>query len=172
MRFLRLLSVICLSFAMLDGLAAFYGRTYPTPNRLQNFGLGKCSGQLCFSGVIPGTTSLEDAARILAQHGAVQPPTGVNLGVKFVVDDAYIDFDGSMRTVMHVSVFSSPDRRLPVSVGDVLSFLGTPCGLGFDADRDLGTPPFSRISRCIHRYCFWGYSLESGKFRGKSRYRD
>jgi hypothetical protein len=134
MRCIRLAIAGWLSLAVFVGIALLYGRAYPTPNGAQVFGLDRCNGSLCFIGVVPGITSPEDAASILTRYGAVQPPVAVNFGVKYVIGDAYIDFDGSRTTIIRMSIFSPPDKRLPVTVGDVLSHLGPPCRMSLDAE--------------------------------------
>jgi hypothetical protein len=122
----RLLISIWLVITALIGSVVLYGRSQPGPNPLQALGFAFCGDRLCFMGILPGVTRWEDAEHILIWGGA-----NLSMGKStFSIDHmrVVVDYDPGtqiVRLLMFLEEFGAP---LPLTIGDILAYWGTPCG--------------------------------------------
>jgi hypothetical protein len=125
MRFLRRVVILWLLVATLIGGAAFFGRAYAVPNKLQTLGFEQCSGYSCFLGITPGLTSLDEASAILKQHGFSTVTEGLNYMGRMVVD---LQRDPDRNTIGNLGAKGLSYASLSVPLGDIVGYLGSPCG--------------------------------------------
>lgn len=146
-RFIRLVSYLWLGVIALISLAWLYGQVFSLPNNLQALGLELCHRKLCLLGVTPGITSAQEAKAILTERGATIPAQNATSVSVYYTGDTYLLNDVSIHVydpmyngasvMTSIQVFR-PFDYIPITVGDVLSYLGAPCGMEVESDQIMG----------------------------------
>ena len=128
MRIIRMVCVVWLVVIASVSGALLFERSYSAPNRLPTVGLDTCNSRMCFMGIIPGVTEPAQADTILQQHGAVVRKVP-NSGARFfyTIDENVITFQATIHAVTYLTITTPRFKSLPVTLGDAIGYLGTPC---------------------------------------------
>lgn len=130
MRLIRLASMSWFVIMLAIGSAMLYGRSHAETPKLEAIGFSMCNDRLCFLGIAPGVTPRGKALDILAEHGAVQPNLSFSIGSQVIS----VEYDSQRQVVGNLSMMDKTHIPLPLTVGDTMQYLGTPCK--FDVGMD------------------------------------
>jgi hypothetical protein len=136
--------------------ARLVGWSASAPNALQALGFARCEDSLCYRGIKPGVASFDDAAKIMAQHGATTLPANISGRLTYIIGDFQVDLYG-YNVVTAIDLVSQDNNPLQVTLGDALKYLGDPCRIEISDTYTLSEMyeliyPFGDITASLYDY--------------------
>lgn len=124
MRFVRLVLVVWFGLTTFISSVVLYARSSLQQTNVQTLGFEKCGGQPCFRGIFPGSTTWDEAQRLLLQPGKQSGAFSGDVGHSRVSVRA----DAGDSLVELIDIIGDPNTPLP-AVGAFVAQYGLPCGV-------------------------------------------
>jgi hypothetical protein len=131
MRYLARLAInLNVALLMLVLGVVLIGRASNPRNSLQALGFDLCNGIPCYMGMTPGVTAWLPVKNFMTERGALDDPGKEYLEFTFADEHISAGAPNGAKYLTSISLHDQRDIQANSTLGDVLSLLGVPCGIG------------------------------------------
>lgn len=128
--FRRLAIALNVTLLFLVFSAVLVGHILSSQNSLQSMGFDLCNGTPCYKGMTPGVTPWFPVKRFMMEHGALDDPGKEYLEFTFADEHISAGTPNGAKFLTSITLHDQREAQANSTLGDALSLLGLPCGIG------------------------------------------